>query len=211
MGMLAWFINGYVQSNTLSPDWLLVSFITSVLALAWALFTLFSYHRSRRNAFFVGIVDLLFVGAFIAGVYQLRWIRLHDCTDVLVDGQEGGVVDGQLWRDREHHDYAGRLGLQDGQVVRHAQGQLGVCHHEHLLLLLHRRAGRAARRSPGRRRPLSEERPFAFPIVGRGLGAGTRAGGAVIRIGGFTCEWVGAATNALDGEPEGKGGGEGGA
>lgn len=90
MGMLAWFVDGYVDQGVLSPDWLLVLFIVSVLALAWAIFTLFSYHRSSINATFVGIVDILFVGAFIAGVYFLRWIRNRDCTDVVRDGSYTG-------------------------------------------------------------------------------------------------------------------------
>lgn len=86
MGMLAWFVNGFVEANALTPDSILVLFIVSVLALAWALFTLFSYHRSSANAMFVGFIDLGFVGAFIAAVWYLRGIRNADCTNVSRDG-----------------------------------------------------------------------------------------------------------------------------
>src|SRR6478609_9157017 len=74
MGMLAWFVNGFVKQNALTPDSILILFIVSVLALAWAIFTLFSYHRSSTNAHFVAFVDALFFGAFIAAVYYLRYV-----------------------------------------------------------------------------------------------------------------------------------------
>lgn len=109
MGMLAYFVNGYVNANQLTPNYILILFIVSVLALAWAIFTLFSYHRSSSNALFVAIIDLGtnllprgpslrfpdtsaqptnprlptgFVGAFIAAVYYLRFIAGANCTDV---------------------------------------------------------------------------------------------------------------------------------
>jgi hypothetical protein len=82
MGMLAWFVNGYVQNNQLTPDYILILFIVSVLALAWAIFTLFAYHRSSTNSIFVALVDLGFVGAFIAAVYYLRFIANANCTSV---------------------------------------------------------------------------------------------------------------------------------
>ncbi|KAK3690318.1 hypothetical protein B0T22DRAFT_191781 [Podospora appendiculata] len=82
MGMLAYFVNGYVQANIITPNYILILFIVSVLGLAWALFTLFSYHRSQANARFVSLIDLAFVGAFIAGVYYLRFIGSADCTHV---------------------------------------------------------------------------------------------------------------------------------
>jgi hypothetical protein len=72
--MLAYFVHAYVTSNTLTPDFILVLFITSVLAAAWALATVISYARARHSAMFVALVDLGFVGAFIAGVYELRGI-----------------------------------------------------------------------------------------------------------------------------------------
>ncbi|ETS75268.1 hypothetical protein PFICI_13752 [Pestalotiopsis fici W106-1] len=82
MGMLAWFVHGYVENNALTPNYILVLFIVSVLALAWAIFTLFSYHRSSTNALFVSIIDLGFVGAFIAAVWYLRDIAHADCVRV---------------------------------------------------------------------------------------------------------------------------------
>ncbi|KAK3346663.1 hypothetical protein B0T25DRAFT_283528 [Lasiosphaeria hispida] len=82
MGMLAFFVHGYVEANLLTPNYILILFIVSVLGLAWALFTLFSYHRSSANAQFVSLVDLGFVGAFIAGVYYLRFIKDVNCTNV---------------------------------------------------------------------------------------------------------------------------------
>lgn len=55
----------------------------SVLAAAWAIFTIFSYHRSSTNAQFVAVIDILFVGAFIGAVYTLRFITNADCTNVV--------------------------------------------------------------------------------------------------------------------------------
>ncbi|ROV99768.1 hypothetical protein VSDG_03095 [Cytospora chrysosperma] len=87
MGMLAYFVNGYAHANLLTPDYILVMFIVSVLALAWAIATLFSYHRSSSNAAFVAVVDLGFVGAFIAAVYYLRWIGGANCTNIAAGDQ----------------------------------------------------------------------------------------------------------------------------
>lgn len=81
MGMLAWFINIFVSFNALTPDSILILFITSVLALAWAVFTLFSYHRSSANARFVSLIDLGIMGTLIAAVYLLRGIADADCSD----------------------------------------------------------------------------------------------------------------------------------
>lgn len=80
VGMLAWFVDGFNQAGRMTPDYVLVLFIVSVLALAWSIFTLFSYHRSSTNANFVAVIDLAFVGAFIAGVYYLRFIASADCV-----------------------------------------------------------------------------------------------------------------------------------
>jgi hypothetical protein len=80
MGMLAWFINAFISHNALTPDSILILFILVVLALAWAVFTLFSYHRSSANAQFVSLVDLCFMGALIAGVYEMRGIADADCS-----------------------------------------------------------------------------------------------------------------------------------
>ncbi|SPO02080.1 uncharacterized protein DNG_04753 [Cephalotrichum gorgonifer] len=82
VGMLAWFVDGFVEDNLLTPTYILLLFIVSTLALAWSFFTLFSYHRSSTNASFVSLVDFCFVGAFIAGVYMLRHITSADCARV---------------------------------------------------------------------------------------------------------------------------------
>lgn len=86
MGMLAWFVHKYNDANALTPDPILILFIVSVLAVAWAIFTLFSYHRSSANARFVSLIDLGFFGAFIAAIYELRGIADADCTSVNRDG-----------------------------------------------------------------------------------------------------------------------------
>ncbi|KAF2102721.1 hypothetical protein NA57DRAFT_31508 [Rhizodiscina lignyota] len=80
VGMLAWFVHGYTQANMLTPNAVLVLFIVSTLALAWAFFTLIDYARARRSGYFVAFVDLLFVGAFIAGVWYLRGITDANCS-----------------------------------------------------------------------------------------------------------------------------------
>jgi len=82
LGMLAYFVDGYRKQNALTPDFILVLFIVSVLAAAWAVATLFTYHRSRNNSHFVAFVDLLFVGAFIGAVYTMRDVARWDCTNV---------------------------------------------------------------------------------------------------------------------------------
>ena len=79
VGMLGWFVHQYVKVNILTPDYILVLFIVSTLALAWAFFTLISYLRARHDALFVAFVDLLFVGAFIGGVVTLRFIAQANC------------------------------------------------------------------------------------------------------------------------------------
>lgn len=43
--------------------------------------TLFLYSRARHSAKFVAFIDLLFVGAFIGGVYCLRGITDADCSN----------------------------------------------------------------------------------------------------------------------------------
>jgi hypothetical protein len=85
MGMLAWFVDHYVKANAMTPTTILVLFVVSVIALTWALFTLFAYHRSSTNALFVGLIDLAFVGAFIAAVWFLRGIAKADCTRISRD------------------------------------------------------------------------------------------------------------------------------
>ncbi|KAI0390840.1 hypothetical protein F5Y17DRAFT_38892 [Xylariaceae sp. FL0594] len=82
VGLLAYFVDGYNKLNALTPTYILVLFIVSILACAWALFTLLSAHRSRSNGSFIAFIDLLFVGAFIAAVYELRFITDADCASI---------------------------------------------------------------------------------------------------------------------------------
>ncbi|KAK1831177.1 hypothetical protein QBC39DRAFT_259084 [Podospora conica] len=83
MGMLSYFVHLHVSANLLTPTYILLLFIVSVLALAWALFTVFSY---RNNTRFIGLIDLAFFGALIAGVYQLRFVTNTDCVAVVAGG-----------------------------------------------------------------------------------------------------------------------------
>lgn len=86
--MLGWFVAGFTDANSLTPTSILILFIVSTLALPWALFTVFSYARTSRNANFVALVDALFFGALIAGVYYLRGIASADCTDVTLSSSD---------------------------------------------------------------------------------------------------------------------------
>jgi len=81
LGMLAWFVDWFNSRNLLTPRSILVLFIVSVLG------TLFLYTRARHSAKFVAFVDLLFVGAFIGAVYELRGIADADCTNISRSGQ----------------------------------------------------------------------------------------------------------------------------
>ncbi|RMD44339.1 hypothetical protein DV735_g836, partial [Chaetothyriales sp. CBS 134920] len=81
VGMLGWFVNGFNSSNQLTPSFILVLFIVSTLACAWALVTLLRLGSTRRSALFVALVDLSFVGAFIAADYYLRGIGDENCSN----------------------------------------------------------------------------------------------------------------------------------
>jgi hypothetical protein len=76
----AWFVSGFQQNNQLTPNYILVLFIVSVLAAAWALATLIRMSSTRRSAMFVAFVDLCFVGALIGGVVELRGIASENCS-----------------------------------------------------------------------------------------------------------------------------------
>jgi len=88
LGMLAFFVHIYASHNALTPNYILILFIVSVLGAVWAICTLFTYHRAKSNALFVSFIDICFVGAFIAGVYELRFISHANCTN---------VTSGQTW------------------------------------------------------------------------------------------------------------------
>lgn len=81
IGMLAWFVDGFNDNNQLTPRSILVLFIVSVLACAWALATVIRLGSTRRSALFVAFIDLCFVGAFIAAVWELRGISDADCSN----------------------------------------------------------------------------------------------------------------------------------
>ncbi|KIW42653.1 uncharacterized protein PV06_06181 [Exophiala oligosperma] len=81
IGMLAWFVDGFNDNNQLTPSFILVLFIVSVLACAWAVATLLRLGSTRRSAMFVAFIDLCFVGAFIAADYELRGIGNVNCNN----------------------------------------------------------------------------------------------------------------------------------
>ncbi|KAI9834692.1 MAG: hypothetical protein M1826_000094 [Phylliscum demangeonii] len=85
LGMLAYFVHGFVASNVLTPDFILVLFITSVLATVWAMGTLLAYHRARHSAIFVSFVDLCLMASFIAGVVELRGAAQANCGHTTAD------------------------------------------------------------------------------------------------------------------------------
>lgn len=64
----------------LTPSYILVLFIVSTLAIFWAFDTLIRFSTTKRSAIFVAFVDLLFFGAFIAALYQLRFIANANCA-----------------------------------------------------------------------------------------------------------------------------------
>lgn len=83
--MLASLIHVYIRNNALTPTYILVLFIVSVLGAGWTIYTLFSYHRSHTNARFVAFIDLCFIGSLIGAVYQLRFISHQSCGDATAD------------------------------------------------------------------------------------------------------------------------------
>ncbi|KAF3938889.1 hypothetical protein ABW19_dt0209542 [Dactylella cylindrospora] len=85
IGMLGWFVDPYVDNHQTVPDALLTLFIVSILACAWALATFYQFHRYRSmSGPFIAIVDICFVGAWIAGIYLNRGISDADCSDLSV-------------------------------------------------------------------------------------------------------------------------------
>jgi len=74
VGVLGYLVHGLTTNYFLPPSSILTLFIVSVLATTWALITLLRMSSTRRSARLVALVDLGFVGALIAGVYNLRGI-----------------------------------------------------------------------------------------------------------------------------------------
>jgi hypothetical protein len=81
LGLLAYFVNIYNSARQLTPSYILAPFIIVVLATAWALITLIRRDSTRRSALFVALVDLLFLGAFIAAAWELRGLAGADCSN----------------------------------------------------------------------------------------------------------------------------------
>ncbi|PGH28011.1 hypothetical protein AJ80_00266 [Polytolypa hystricis UAMH7299] len=81
LGILAWFIDGFVSNNMLTPTYILLPFIVTVLASIWVLNTLIRYSAAKRSGHFVAFVDLCFLGAFIASAYQLRHVSTASCSN----------------------------------------------------------------------------------------------------------------------------------
>ncbi len=61
-------------------------FIVSTLAAVWAIVTLFRRKSTQRSTLYVAFVDLCFIGAFIAGVYELRGIANANCSSITDSG-----------------------------------------------------------------------------------------------------------------------------
>ncbi|KAL9126052.1 MAG: hypothetical protein Q9217_004830 [Psora testacea] len=83
--MLAYFVDRYTKANQLTPSYILTLFIVSVLAAVWAIMTVVRRKSRDESSRFVAFVDLCFVGAFIAGVYELRQIANANCSNFSVN------------------------------------------------------------------------------------------------------------------------------
>ncbi|KAL8965205.1 MAG: hypothetical protein Q9183_003974 [Haloplaca sp. 2 TL-2023] len=86
LGMLAYFVHQFESQGLLTPNDQLVLFIVSVLAAAWAIVTVLRRKSTRDSAIFVAFIDVCFIGALIAGVYELRNIANADCTQFSNNG-----------------------------------------------------------------------------------------------------------------------------
>ena len=75
-----------LNNRKLIPSSCRTLFIVSVLGAVWAIVTLFRRKSTRESAIFVSFIDLCFVGAFIAGVYELRSISKASCTNFSGNG-----------------------------------------------------------------------------------------------------------------------------
>ncbi|KAI4110177.1 MAG: hypothetical protein L6R37_000070 [Teloschistes peruensis] len=93
LGMLAYFVHQFEKQGLLTPNYVLVLFIVSVLAAAWAIATVFRRKSTRESSLFASFVDLCFVGAFIAGVYELRSIANASCSNFSADSRFSLTID----------------------------------------------------------------------------------------------------------------------
>ena len=82
IGMLSYIVHGYQAANQLTPAYVLVLFIVSVMAGVWCLLTLLFFLMARHNAYFLAFIDFCFFIGFIAGVATLRNIANTSCTDL---------------------------------------------------------------------------------------------------------------------------------
>lgn len=80
IGMLSYMVNQYVTRAILTPDYVLVLFIVSVLAGVWALATLIFYFNARKSGYFLALMDLGIFAALIGGVVTLRGIATANCS-----------------------------------------------------------------------------------------------------------------------------------
>lgn len=80
VGMLSYIIRGFQQANMLTPDFVLVIFIVTVLAAVWTLATLLFFASAKRSGWFLPLVDLAFFGAFI-GTFPADFRHGHPKTE----------------------------------------------------------------------------------------------------------------------------------
>jgi hypothetical protein len=80
LGIMGWYIHGFAVVNILTPDYILVLFIVSVVAVVWALLTLIAIGSTRRSGIMIGLIDIGVLGGLIAGIYILRGIGTSNCA-----------------------------------------------------------------------------------------------------------------------------------
>jgi hypothetical protein len=78
--LLTHFINLY--DHELTPTEILTLFIVTILAAAWALISLVVYRSMHWTPPYVWLVDVLFIGALMAGVILIDpYVSRGDCID----------------------------------------------------------------------------------------------------------------------------------
>lgn len=91
IGMLAWFVGQYRTNGMLTPDSILILFVVSVLAAAWAVATVIKYSFTKQAGKFMAFIEFLFSMTLIAAVYQLRFVTKTSCKS-----GSGSWTDGRL-------------------------------------------------------------------------------------------------------------------
>jgi hypothetical protein len=81
-----------LSANIIPPTYLLLPFITSILATVWALGTLLRWRHSRDNSQIVALFDLALFACFIATAVELSFIGIAgiDCSNSSQIGQFSG-------------------------------------------------------------------------------------------------------------------------